>query len=360
MPGMDGLAVCRRLRAKGMTAPVLMLTARDAVPDRVRGLEAGADDYLVKPFAPEELVARIRALTRRGAPAERAAASPTSRSTWRRTRRTRGERSIELSGREAAAARAAAARPAQRASRGSARSSRSGTTRRCPTWSTATSGGCARKLGDPPLIHTVRGVGFMLRDVRPRTFRARLVAASLGCDPGRAGPRGRRAARSPRRSCAPRSTGRSSSGRATSPACASRRPPCSTRRARSTRRAAGARSWSRCSTAAAGSWPARSRWARAPAARTRVVAARAGRARRLRRPASSPAGRCASTRRRSPDTGGSAAGGAVLVASDTSDIERTLHRSRVLLLFAALGAAVLAGVAAAAAHAPRAPAAAAS
>ena len=58
MPGMDGLAVCRRLRAKGMTTPVLMLTARDAVPDRVLGLEVGADDYLVKPFAPEELIAR--------------------------------------------------------------------------------------------------------------------------------------------------------------------------------------------------------------------------------------------------------------------------------------------------------------
>src|SRR3954447_10536249 len=59
MPGMDGIAVCRRLRAKGMTTPGLMLTARDAVPDRVRGLQAGADDYLVKPFAVEELVARI-------------------------------------------------------------------------------------------------------------------------------------------------------------------------------------------------------------------------------------------------------------------------------------------------------------
>src|SRR6188768_4349466 len=54
MPGMDGLAVCRRLRDKGMTTPVLMLTARDAVPDRVVGLQAGADDYLVKPFATEE------------------------------------------------------------------------------------------------------------------------------------------------------------------------------------------------------------------------------------------------------------------------------------------------------------------
>src|SRR5437867_8692376 len=66
MPGLDGFAVCRRLRAKGLALPILLLTARDAVPDRVAGLDAGADDYLVKPFATEELVARVRALLRRG------------------------------------------------------------------------------------------------------------------------------------------------------------------------------------------------------------------------------------------------------------------------------------------------------
>jgi two-component system, OmpR family, response regulator MprA len=65
MPGSDGMEVCRRLRADGDQLPVLMLTARYAVPDRVAGLEAGADDYLVKPFANEELVARLRALLRR-------------------------------------------------------------------------------------------------------------------------------------------------------------------------------------------------------------------------------------------------------------------------------------------------------
>src|SRR5437016_9543526 len=67
MPGLDGFAVCRRLRGKGLALPILLLTARDAVPDRVAGLDAGADDYLVKPFASEELVARVRALLRRGA-----------------------------------------------------------------------------------------------------------------------------------------------------------------------------------------------------------------------------------------------------------------------------------------------------
>ena len=66
MPGLDGLAVCRRLRANGLRGSILMLTARDAVADRVAGLEAGADDYLVKPFAIEELVARLHALGRRG------------------------------------------------------------------------------------------------------------------------------------------------------------------------------------------------------------------------------------------------------------------------------------------------------
>jgi two-component system response regulator MprA len=71
MPEPDGLEVCRRLRAAGDRTPVLMLTARDAVPDRVRGLDAGADDYLVKPFALEELGARLRALLRRtGGPVE--------------------------------------------------------------------------------------------------------------------------------------------------------------------------------------------------------------------------------------------------------------------------------------------------
>jgi two-component system response regulator MprA len=65
MPGLDGLEVCRRMRATGDRTPVLMLTARSEVSDRVAGLEAGADDYLIKPFAREELIARLRALLRR-------------------------------------------------------------------------------------------------------------------------------------------------------------------------------------------------------------------------------------------------------------------------------------------------------
>ena len=68
MPRLDGLETCRRLRAGGSSLPVLMLTARDEVSDRVAGLDAGADDYVVKPFALEELLARVRALLRRSSP----------------------------------------------------------------------------------------------------------------------------------------------------------------------------------------------------------------------------------------------------------------------------------------------------
>jgi DNA-binding response OmpR family regulator len=73
LPVMDGFGVCRELRKRGLRTPILMLTARDAVDDRVAGLDAGADDYLVKPFAMKELLARLRALTRR---APHAARSP--------------------------------------------------------------------------------------------------------------------------------------------------------------------------------------------------------------------------------------------------------------------------------------------
>ncbi len=100
LPGIDGFDVLRRLRARGTTLPVLLLTARDAVEDRVRGLEAGADDYLVKPFASAELVARIRALARRVAPPP-AQLGLGQLSLDSATRRARvGERVLELSARE--------------------------------------------------------------------------------------------------------------------------------------------------------------------------------------------------------------------------------------------------------------------
>jgi DNA-binding response OmpR family regulator len=100
LPGIDGFEVVRRLRARGSALPVLLLTARDAVEDRVRGLETGADDYLVKPFATAELVARIRALARRNAPkpALLALGQLTLDTEARRARV--GERVLELSVRE--------------------------------------------------------------------------------------------------------------------------------------------------------------------------------------------------------------------------------------------------------------------
>ena len=70
LPKRDGVLVCRTLRARGLTTPILMLTARDAIEDRVQGLDSGADDYLVKPFALHELLARLRALLRRNAPSK--------------------------------------------------------------------------------------------------------------------------------------------------------------------------------------------------------------------------------------------------------------------------------------------------
>jgi len=101
LPGMDGVGVCRRLRESGRWMPVLMLTARDSVEDRVRGLDAGADDYLTKPFSFAELSARIRALIRRGAverPSELHAADlrldPATRQAWR------GQVELDLSTKE--------------------------------------------------------------------------------------------------------------------------------------------------------------------------------------------------------------------------------------------------------------------
>jgi len=103
LPGVDGIEVCRRLRSGNSQLPILLLTARDRVPDRVAGLDAGADDYLVKPFAFDELLARVRALLRRSRPAEGDAetykyADLTIDPATREVRR--GERVVDLTARE--------------------------------------------------------------------------------------------------------------------------------------------------------------------------------------------------------------------------------------------------------------------
>ena len=163
MPGVDGLSVCRRLRRAGLSLPVLLLTARDAVSDRVAGLDAGADDYLVKPFAPEELLARVRALLRRGSePAEVLAFDDLVFDVRTRSAR-RGESEIHLSAREAELLELLLRNPRQVVSRGLALE------RVWGSESAATLNAVdryvsylRRKLGEPALIHTVRGVGFVL------------------------------------------------------------------------------------------------------------------------------------------------------------------------------------------------------
>jgi two-component system, OmpR family, response regulator MprA len=164
MPGLDGLAVCRRLRAAGMAGGILMLTARDAVADRVDGLEAGADDYVVKPFAIEEVVARLRALARRGHDGgARLRFADLTLDLSARTAARAGRDPVELTGREAALLEMLMRNPRVVVSRDAAIEE---------IWSDAAVPNVvdryvARlrgKLGAPPLIRTVRGIGFTLEE----------------------------------------------------------------------------------------------------------------------------------------------------------------------------------------------------
>jgi two-component system response regulator MprA len=168
MPGVDGLEVCRRMRAGGNRTAVLMLTARDAVDDRVAGLDAGADDYLVKPFALRELQARLRALLRRTEPGETEvlALADLVMDVPAHTVR-RGARGIELTRTEFALLRLLLEHPGQVLARSTIFER---------VWGYdfgATSntlgvyvGYLRRKLeagGEPRLLHTVRGLGYVLR-----------------------------------------------------------------------------------------------------------------------------------------------------------------------------------------------------
>jgi two-component system response regulator MprA len=174
MPVMGGLEACRQLRAAGNRTPVLMLTARDAISDRVAGLDAGADDYLVKPFALQELLARVRALLRRVA-----ADAPDAANTMRLGDLTldlgsrsvrRGAVLLDLTRTEFSLLQALLEHPGQVITRGQLfervwgydldRSSNS---------LDVYIGYLRRKLepaGASRLVHTVRGVGFVLRDKR--------------------------------------------------------------------------------------------------------------------------------------------------------------------------------------------------
>lgn len=162
MPGLTGIDVCRRLRDKGLTGGVLMLTARDAIEDRVRGLDAGADDYVVKPFAIDEVVARLHALARRGHDhSDRLSFAGLTLNTTTNTVQRAGGREIELSARESQVLALLLRDPRTVVSRDAAIER---------IWNGAAVdnivdryvGRLRRKLGDPPMIRTVRGVGFIL------------------------------------------------------------------------------------------------------------------------------------------------------------------------------------------------------
>jgi two-component system response regulator MprA len=170
MPRMDGLEVCRRLRQAGDHTPVLMLTARAAVNDRVAGLDAGADDYLVKPFALEELLARIRALLRRSAPAgddEVLRYADLSLDPGTREVR-RGSRSMELTRTEFLLLDLFMRHPRQVLTRSAIFEHVWGYDFGSTSNSLGVYMGYLRRkteVGDEPrLLHTVRGVGYVLRE----------------------------------------------------------------------------------------------------------------------------------------------------------------------------------------------------
>lgn len=169
LPGLDGIEVCRRLRSADSKLPILMLTARDRVPDRVAGLDAGADDYLVKPFAFDELLARVRALMRRARPEEEESlrladltANPATREVHR------GDRHVELTAREYELLEFFMRHPRQVLSREQIFER---------VWGSDFLGGSnlidvhvmrlrdkLEAAGEQRLIHTIRGAGYSLRD----------------------------------------------------------------------------------------------------------------------------------------------------------------------------------------------------
>jgi two-component system response regulator MprA len=179
MPRLDGLEVCRRLRSSGDDLPILVLTARDAVSDRVAGLDAGADDYLPKPFALEELLARLRALLRRRSPDEFGAGTGPSKrlefadlSLDPDTRDVRrGDRSISLTRTEFSLLELLLANPRRVLTRAQILEQVWGYD--FPTTGNALEvyiGYLRRKTeaeGETRLIHTVRGVGYVVRDTPP-------------------------------------------------------------------------------------------------------------------------------------------------------------------------------------------------
>ncbi|HEX4690075.1 MAG TPA: response regulator transcription factor [Solirubrobacteraceae bacterium] len=163
MPGLDGLAVTRRLRGRRLAVPILLLTARDALDERVAGLDAGADDYLVKPFEIEELMARVRAMLRRNhLPNEQLAHGDLTLDPEDGTARRAG-RDLRLTRREAELLELLLRNARAVVSRDQALDEVwGGTGEAGANVVDRYVGYLRRKLGDPPLIHTVRGLGFRL------------------------------------------------------------------------------------------------------------------------------------------------------------------------------------------------------
>lgn len=165
LPGMDGMAACRQLRRSGFTGPVLMLTARDAVPDRVQGLDSGADDYLVKPFAFDELLARLRALRRRtGGTGNLITFADVELDGNLHAARRRGQ-VIPLTRTEYDLLALFLEHPRQALSRETLVAGVWGAGHEHdPNVLDVYISRLRRKLGDPPLIHTRHGVGYVLQE----------------------------------------------------------------------------------------------------------------------------------------------------------------------------------------------------
>jgi two-component system response regulator MprA len=169
LPKLDGLSMCRELRSAGVKTPILMLTARDSVPDRVAGLDSGADDYLIKPFAFDELLARIRALLRRQAAEAQEVLQFADLSLNTATREVRrGSRLLELTAKEFDVLELFMRHPRQVLTRDILYER---------VWGYDFGGESniievyvrylrskLEEAGEPRLIHTVRGVGYVLRE----------------------------------------------------------------------------------------------------------------------------------------------------------------------------------------------------
>lgn len=165
LPGLDGIGVCRRLRATAQF-PILLLTALGGTEERVRGLDSGADDYLVKPFAYQELLARVRALLRRAGPADRLhfgdlVLEPSSRAAWR------GPRSLSLTATEFELLEHFLRHPRQVLTREQLLDAVWGGEPQGDNVVAVYVGYVRQKLeeaGEPRLLHTIRGAGYSLRE----------------------------------------------------------------------------------------------------------------------------------------------------------------------------------------------------